>query len=53
MPSFKIIGLPFLEKTFEGFLIRYGQGGHPRPVIWTIDIKKNPLQKEAPHEIWL
>ena len=22
----------------EGFLIRYGQGGHPRPVTWTIDI---------------
>ena len=38
MPSFKIRGLPALEKKNEGFLIRYGQGGYPRPVTWAIDI---------------
>ena len=38
MPSFKIIGLPVLEKKiFEGFTI-YGRGGHLGHVTWTIHI---------------
>ena len=35
MPSFKIIGLPVLEKIFEVFFSIYGCGNHPGHVTWT------------------
>ena len=37
MPSFKIIGLFVLEKTFKVFTI-YGHGGHLGHVTWNIYI---------------